>query len=81
MKEQNRGTEDELYISGSNISWISVEEFGRVYHRQAMTCLLKQNCCFLGLVQGDEIYYCKFRSSSLFSCSGTYEFSSKLEDL
>lgn len=62
------------------MSWISVEEFGRVYHRQAMTSLLKQSCYFFGLVQREVIYYYKFRNLSLFSCPGTYQFRSKLED-
>lgn len=70
-----------VYISRSNISRVSVEEFGKVYQRQAMTCLLKQNCYFFGLVQGDETYYYKFRSLSLLSCAGTYQFRGKLDNL
>lgn len=46
-----------------------------------MTYLLKQSFYLFGLVQREEIYYYKFRTLSLFSHPGTYQFRSKLEDL
>lgn len=58
-----------------------MDEFGRVYNREAMTYLLKQSCYLFGLVQREEIYYYKFRNLSLFSCPSTYQFRSKLKDL